>query len=100
MKRVYTAQHLPDAHLLRDLLQHAGIPAFVFNENAASAIGLVPVGTAQPQVWIAQLHQEQHAMAIVSDYQTRAATTETWTCTQCHESNPGEFESCWNCGAH
>lgn len=99
MKRVYSALHLPDAHLLRDLLAHAGIPAFVFNENAASAIGLVPVGTAQPQVWIAQPHQEQHARAIIADYQTRPATIDTWTCAHCNEVNPGEFESCWQCSA-
>ena len=100
MKRVYNALHLPDAHLLRDLLQHAGIPAFVFNENAASAIGLVPVSSAQPQVWIAQAHQEHHAEAIIRDYQTRDATTETWICQNCTESNPGEFDCCWQCGQH
>ena len=98
MKRVYTAMHLPDAHLLRDLLQQAGIPAHVFNENAASAIGLVPVSTALPEVWISQVHQEQHAKTIICDYQTRRATTETWPCKSCDETNPGEFDSCWNCG--
>ncbi len=98
MKRVYTANHLPDAHLLRDLLQRAGIPAYVFNENAASVIGLVPVSSSQPQVWIAQPHQEQHAITIIRDYQTRRATTETWGCKNCSETNPGEFDCCWQCG--
>jgi len=98
MKRVYNALNLPDAHLLRDLLQHAGIAAHVFNENANSLLGLVPVSAGQPQVWISQVHQEPHAKVVIADYQTRRPTAETWTCAACNESNPGEFESCWNCG--
>jgi hypothetical protein len=98
MKRVYTAPNLPDAHLLRDLLERAGIPAHVFNENAASIVGLAPVSSCQPQVWIAQPHQEQHARAVITDYQTRRPEREMWICRGCAESNPGEFDSCWSCG--
>ncbi len=97
MKRVYTAPNLPDAHLLRDLLQQAGIPAHVFNENATSLIGLVPVPSGQPQVWIAQPHQEAHAKSVIADYQTRHAAAETRVCPTCHEINPGEFDFCWHC---
>ena len=99
MKRVYTALNLPDAHLLRDLLQQAGIAAHVFNENANSLVGLVPVAAGQPQVWIAQPHQERHAKAVIADYQSRSPTTVIKTCAACGESSPGEFDSCWNCGA-
>jgi len=98
MKRVYNALNLPDAHLLRDLLQHAGIAAHVFNENANSLLGLVPVSAGQPQVWIVQVHQEPHAKAVIDDYQTRQATTETRVCAKCAESSPGEFDFCWSCG--
>jgi len=98
MKRVYNAQNLPDAHLLRDLLQQAGIAAHVFNENANSLLGLVPVSAGQPQVWITQAHQEPHAKAVIADYQSRCPSTETRHCAACGESNPGEFDYCWNCG--
>ncbi|NJR71644.1 MAG: DUF2007 domain-containing protein [Gammaproteobacteria bacterium] len=99
MKRVYTAPNLPDAHLLRDLLRQAGIAAHVFNENAASLIGFVPVSSSQPQVWIAQRHQESHAKDIIADYQNRAVDVSVWHCHACGESNPGEFELCWQCGS-
>jgi ribosomal protein L40E len=99
MKRVYNALNLPDAHLLRDLLQQAGIAAHVFNENANSLVGFVPVASGQPQVWITQVHQEPHAKAVIADYQSRAATTQTHICAACGESNPGEFDYCWKCGA-
>ena len=64
MKRIYTAANLADAHLVRDLLQHAGIAVHIFNEYAMAALGEVPMGSAYPQLWISQLHQEQHARAV------------------------------------
>jgi hypothetical protein len=97
VKRVYTAPNLPDAHLLRDLLQQAGIAAHVFNENGTALLGLVPVSAGLPQVWIAQLHQEQHAKAVIADYQTRSPSGESHTCPKCGESNPAEFDFCWAC---
>lgn len=98
MKRVYTAPNLPDAHLLRDLLQHAGIPAHVFNENANSLVGFLPVSAGLPQVWISQPHQETHARSVIADYQTRLPVHQSHQCQACGELNPGEFEVCWNCG--
>ena len=99
MKRIYTAANLADAHLVRDLLQHAGIAVHIFNEYAMAALGDVPMGSACPQLWISQLHQEQHARAVIADYEQRPAQTAIKHCPSCQESNPGEFELCWNCGA-
>ena len=73
MKRIYTAANLADAHLVRDLLQHAGIAVHIFNEYAMAALGEVPMGSAYPQLWISQLHQEQHARAVIADYEQRPA---------------------------
>ena len=99
MKRIYTAANLADAHLVRDLLQHAGIAVHIFNEYAMAALGEVPMGSAYPQLWISQLHQEQHARAVIADYEQRPAQTTIKHCFACGETNPGEFELCWNCGA-
>ena len=98
MKRIYTAANLADAHLVRDLLQQAGIAAHIFNEYAMAAMGDVPMGSAYPQIWIPQLHQEQHARAVIADYETRAPQTAIKTCGACNETSPGEFELCWSCG--
>ncbi len=98
MKRIYTATNLPDAHLLRNLLEQAGIPAHIFNQHAMSAFGELPLSSAYPQVWIVQPQQEQHARAVVAQYTSVAAVTATKLCAACSESNPGEFELCWNCG--
>jgi hypothetical protein len=99
MKRIYTATNLPDAHLLRNLLVQAGIAAHIFNENAMSAFGELPLASAYPEVWIAQPHQEQHARALVSAYTRPGPSAADRWCAACSEANPGEFELCWNCGA-
>jgi Putative prokaryotic signal transducing protein len=99
MKRIYTAANLPDAHLVHDLLQHAGIPAHIFNGHAMGALGDLPMGSAHPQVWITQLHQEPQARAVIAKYNDKTLTPVPHACRACHESNPGEFELCWNCGA-
>ena len=98
VKRIYTAANLADAHLVKDLLQQAGIATHIFNEYAMAAMGDVPMGSAYPQIWISQPHQEQHARAVIADYEQRPAQTAIKICAPCGEANPGEFELCWNCG--
>ena len=99
MKRIYTAMNLPEAYLVRDLLTRSGVAAHVFNEHAMAAMGELALGSAYPQVWIAQEHQEQHARSVIADYESRPASTGIKNCFGCGEQNPGEFELCWNCAA-
>jgi len=99
VKRVYTAANLAEAHLVRDLLQQAGVAVHVFNEYAMAAMGDVPMGSACPQLWISQPQQEQHARAVIAEYENRPLTTTIKSCVACGEASPGEFELCWNCGA-
>ncbi len=99
MKRIYTALNLPEAYLVRDLLNRSGVAARVFNEHAMAALGEIALGSAYPQVWIDQAHQEQHARSVIADYETRPASTRTRNCFSCGEQNPAEFELCWNCAS-
>ena len=99
MKRIYTARNLPEAYLVRDLLAQSGVATHVFNEHAMAAMGELAFGSAYPQVWIVQEHQEQHARSVIADYETRPVSTATKKCFACGEQNPAEFELCWNCAA-
>ncbi len=99
MKRIYTARNLAEAYLVRDLLTRSGVVVHVFNEHAMAAMGELALGSAYPQVWIAQEHQEQHARSVIAEYETRPVSTITRNCHTCGEQNPGEFELCWNCAA-
>ena len=85
MKKIYSALNLAEAYLVRDLLMRAGVAAHVFNEHAMAAMGELALGSAYPQVWIVQLHQEHHARSVIADYETRPASTMVKTCAGCGE---------------
>jgi hypothetical protein len=99
MKRLRRAASLPDAHILRCLLERSGIEAHVFNENAQSGVGQLPVADALPEVWVAQEHDYQRAKRILEEFERTPRDTGTHRCPACGEDNPGHFQMCWNCEA-
>lgn len=99
MLRLYCAATLPDAHLLRQLLVHAGIDAHVFNENAQSGMGEIPFTHAWPEVWIERDADMKRAREIVCSFERPPVYGADVFCATCRERNPGNFELCWSCGA-
>jgi hypothetical protein len=97
MQIVYTALNLPDAHIVANLLQQAGIDARVFNENAQSVVGEIPIHSAMPQVWVMDGAFVARATRLIDDYRSRVPSSVTRACPACGELNPAEFEICWNC---
>ena len=95
MRRVYTAATLPEAHLIQQLLEGAGIKARVFNENAQGALGELPVIEAWPDVWVIQDHQFAAARAVIEHHETQSDVERE--CRRCGEFSPGSFEFCWHC---
>jgi hypothetical protein len=56
---IYTAANLPQAHILRNLLEDLGIPATVTNDAVQQAIGDIPAGwSTAPRVVVAAEHAE------------------------------------------
>src|SRR5437763_15608498 len=56
---IYTAANLPQAHILRNLLEDLGISARVINDAVQQAIGDIPAGWATaPRVVVAGEHAE------------------------------------------
>lgn len=98
MKRVYTAQNLPDAYIVLNLLRQGGIEAHVFNENAQSVMGEIPVHVAMPQVWVADDAFAARALQLIESYRSRVPSGANVACRECGEQSPLEFEICWNCG--
>jgi len=98
LKRVHNAANLPEAHLIRDALQQRGIVAHVFNANASSVAGELPLDAALPQVWIENPAQAAHAREIVVAFLQRPPLGPPVKCPHCGEENPSSFEVCWKCG--
>lgn len=99
MKKLYRAASLPEAHLLRGLLAQAGIPSYVFNENAQGGLGQLPFTEAWPEVWVSEDRDLARAREIVRAFECAPDTACSVRCPACQEENPGSFQLCWSCGA-
>lgn len=98
MLKLCSAASLPEAHLLCELLDRAGIAARVLNQNAQSGLGEIPFTHAWPELWIERERDARHALELVRAWE-HAPRSPDIGCRGCGESNPGGFELCWNCGA-
>lgn len=97
MRRIYSAATLPDAHLVAALLAQAGISVKVFNENAQGGVGEIPFTHAWPEVWLEDERDYKRAREVIRQFE-RGGSDRQVVCASCGESNPENFEICWNCG--
>ena len=94
MRRFYRPNSRIEAYLLRDLLRHQGIDAQVFNENAQSVMGEIPVDMAIPEIWLASDDASvwDEARAVMRDFERQPKIAHNIFCRGCGEENPGNFE--------
>lgn len=96
MRRVYTAENVFDAYLVRDRLIEQDIDAVVQGELLAGAIGELPLDT-RPTVWIREDDLYETARSVVTDFENGQVAGSPWHCRNCGEYNEGAFALCWNC---
>ena len=97
MKRLCRAANLPEAHILRGLLEQAGIETMVFNEHAQGGVGQLPVMDAWPELWVCEV-DAQRAAAVLEEFRRRPPVDRARACAGCGEDNPANFQVCWSCG--
>lgn len=101
---VYWAADAPQAHLVKTVLEKAGIEVHVVGEMLQQAVGDLPMGpTTSPRVWVPK-EQEARARALIAEWEQerRANLAEPqapWTCPACGEAVDGNFDICWKCQA-
>ena len=98
MKRVHSAGNLPEAHLLVELLADHGIRARIFNANASSLVGELPIEAAMPQVWVDDPADAERARETIEAFVRRSPAGNV-KCPACGEDNPESFDLCWSCQA-
>ena len=98
LKKIYTAANLPEAHLLADWLADRGVRTRIFNANASSLAGELPIDAALPQLWVEDPADAERARTVIDDYLRSAPTGPPVRCPSCGEENPASFETCWSCG--
>jgi Putative prokaryotic signal transducing protein len=99
MKRVYTASNLPEAHILADLLADRGIRTRIFNANASSLAGELPIDAALPQLWVEDPGDASRAREVIEAFFRAGTLGPALKCPACGEENPASFDLCWSCGA-
>lgn len=97
MRKLYTAANLPEAYIVVQLLNQAGIEARVFNENAQGGLGEIPFTHVYPEVWLMEDADMVRAREIVAGYE-QSSVEGSVRCAVCREENPANFQLCWNCG--
>jgi Putative prokaryotic signal transducing protein len=98
LKRVHAAANLPEAHLLVDLLADRGIRARIFNANASSIAGELPIEAALPQVWVDDSADAARAREVIDAFIRNTPSGAARKCPACGEDNPPAFDLCWSCG--
>jgi len=100
MRKLHTANHAPEAHLIRSYLEAQGISASVRGEHLIGGIGELPVDVCS--VWIVEGRDFDRADALVREYlrgdAERLHRNEGWLCPGCREDIEGQFTDCWRCG--
>lgn len=100
MQKIYEAANLPEAYLILHMLDEAGIPARVFNENAQGAVGELPFIHTYPEIWVFRGDDITRACEVLNQFEQGAADPGLVLCSHCAEENPANFELCWRCGKH
>ena len=59
MQRVYIAQNIADAYLIKSLLENQGIHLDVKNEILGSLLGEIPVSETYLEVWVDDTETDQ-----------------------------------------
>ena len=98
MKKIYSANNLMEAQIVLDLLEHAYIPAQIFNQYAQGMAGEIPVHHACPEVWIKRDEDYERGKHVIETYENTPVTTGNVQCPSCGEENPANFQLCWKCG--
>ena len=104
MRKVHIAQHPPEAHFVKGLLEAQGIAALVRGEALFGVRGEAPLTPETcPSVWVVEDTQFNEARELVLAY-TRGEDlslprTSSWQCPRCREHLEPQFTECWQCGA-
>lgn len=96
MREVFTHPDSALAGYYESMLQDAGIETFMRN---ASGNNPCVAPDSYPSVYVVNDEDYEKARALLEEAQkTPASIKESWKCTACGETVPGNFDVCWQCG--
>lgn len=102
MKELFREADFTRVAFFRNLVEAEGIPTLIRNEHlTGSGLTEIPIPEFFPALCVVNDDDYVEAVRIIrSHLQTENRDSQTEIpCPACGESNPGNFELCWSCGA-
>jgi hypothetical protein len=99
MRKVYYTLDMTEAVLLKDHLLHSGVEASVSNTGAVR----IPHEGIASEVWVSDRANDDEVRRLIHAFLQQRTDRSgdakaSWSCRECGEDSPGDFELCWNCG--
>lgn len=84
---------------MRSYLEQHGISSTLRNEHTSSLIGELPFMDNNPEIWVDAASADEAITLVRQSQNSGSHDGLDWACHECNETNPGNFEICWQCGA-
>ncbi|MEO8615951.1 MAG: DUF2007 domain-containing protein [Luteolibacter sp.] len=99
MKELLREREFVRVGYFQSLLEAAGIPTFMRNENLS--VTEVSIPDFFPALCVVNDGDYEQARQIIQEQEDKSKESSgtDCICDNCGESCPGNFELCWNCGA-
>lgn len=105
MKEIYVDSDLSRVGLYRSILESAAIDCYIRNENTrslgVSVFGFSHTPLTDPVLCITDDDRYAEAIALIQAHRNPpthlSRASHDWICSECKESLPASFQSCWNC---
>ncbi len=102
MQELFRERDYTKVGYFESVLEAEGIPTLVRNKHLTmSGLSEIPIPEFFPALCVMRDEDYDRAMAIIREHLTEngmGAETEV-SCRSCGETNPGNFDLCWSCGA-
>lgn len=100
MKELFRDGDLTRINYYQELLEAAGVATFVQNENVSAAESALQ-SVFLPALCVVDNEDHAEALRLMKEDFDHAGegVEEDVKCTECGEISPGNFDSCWSCGA-
>ena len=105
MKEIFVHADFTRVGHCQAILEEAGIPCFIRNENTQNLLSGLPDSACHPALCVTNDEEAPKAIELLRDFLTgekriaEAQDAPDWKCPQCGETVPGNFGSCWKCEA-
>jgi hypothetical protein len=96
---LYSSLSLHEIYHIKNLLQAAGIPCTVRNEQLCALAGEVPFTECAAQLVLQREADREAALEVLRHWRSPGPRRPAWRCERCGEQLEGQFTACWQCGA-